>query len=95
MSPKSWTEVLSDAERFLSGWGVEAQSLGWTGLDLFGVHIVAPSCRYDAMGLLWLIQGGEITALTKDMATIRRRSGAVLTCLRPNFPDAVLIYWRT
>jgi hypothetical protein len=41
------------------------------------------------MGLLLLIQGGEV--LTVDAATIRRKTGAVLTYRRPVAPGAILI----
>jgi hypothetical protein len=85
-----WHEVISDAEIFLSRWGSAAHSLGWTALDLFGVHPTAPA-RVDVMGLLLLIQGGEVLALTMDAATIRRKTGAVLTYRRPAAPGAILI----
>jgi len=95
LSLRWWTEVPSDAERFLAGQGGAAHGLGWTELDVFGVHPVAPSCRYDAMGLVFFIQGGEVVGMTENTATIRRRSGSVLTFRRPNFPDAVLSYEGT
>jgi hypothetical protein len=95
LSLRWWTEVPSDAERFLAGQGGAAHGLGWTELDVFGVHPVAPSCRYNAMGLVFFIQGGEVVGMTENTATIRRRSGSVLTFRRPNFPDAVLSYEGT
>jgi hypothetical protein len=86
-----WQEVISDAETFLSRWGSAAHSLGWTALDLFGVHPSAPAARFDVMGLLLLVQGGAVVALTADAATIRRKTGAVLTYRRPTAPGAILI----
>jgi hypothetical protein len=91
LAPGRWDELLSDAEIFLSRWGSPAHALGWTALDLFGVHPIAPAARFDVMGLLLLIQGGEILALTADAATIRRKTGAVLTYRRPALPGAVLL----
>jgi hypothetical protein len=44
-----------------------------------------------AVGLLLLIQGGSVIALTADAATIRRKTSAVLTYRRPALPGAVLI----
>ena len=90
MAPDRWQDVLSDAEIFLARWGSAAHSLGWTALDLFGVHPTA-SGRVDVMSLLLLIQGGEVLALTATAATIRRQTGAVLTFRRPALPGAVLI----
>jgi hypothetical protein len=81
--------VLSDAENFLSRWGAAAHALGWTALDLFGVHPTVPAARFDVMGLVLLICGGEVIALTASSATIRRRSGAVLTYRRGDQTGAV------
>jgi hypothetical protein len=91
ISPDRWQEVISDAEIFLARWGSAAHSLGWTALDLFGVHSSAPAARFDVMGLLLLVQGGAVVALTADAATIRRKTGALLSCRRPVAPGAILI----
>jgi hypothetical protein len=89
LTPDRWDAVLSDAENFLSRWGVAAHALGWTALNLFGVHPTAPASRLDAMGLLLLICGGAVIALTASSATIRRRSGSVLTYRRSKHDEAV------
>jgi hypothetical protein len=91
LSLDRWQEVIADAEIFLSRWGSAAHSLGWTALDLFGVHPSAPAARFDVMGLLLLVQGGAVVALTADAATIRRKTGALLSCRRPVAPGAILI----
>ena len=83
--------MLSDAESFLGRWGDTAHQLGWTAVDLFGVHPVAPAARFDIMGLLPLLQGGAVIALTEDAATIRRQSGATLTYPRSDRTGAVCI----
>lgn len=91
LSPDRWNHVLPDAESFLKCWGSAARLLGWTALDLFGVHPLAPSARFDVMGLLLLTQGGAVVALTADGATIRRSAGSVLTYRRCTTPGAVLL----
>jgi hypothetical protein len=91
LSPDRWNDVLSHAENFLSRWGSAAHSLGWTALDLFGVHPLAPASRFDVMGLMMLTQGGEVAALTADGATLRRTTGATLSYQRPTQAGAVLI----
>jgi hypothetical protein len=83
--------VVSDAEKFLSRWGHAAHQLGWTALDLFGVHPVAPTKRFDFMGLIPLLQGGDVIALTAEAATIRRPSRAILTYRRCDQAGAVLL----
>jgi hypothetical protein len=86
-----WDDLLSDAESFLSRWGGVAYSLGWTSLDLFGVHPIAPAGRFDVMGLIPMLNRAEVLALTRQTATMRRPSGAVLTYRRPGRGDAILL----
>lgn len=86
-----WQHVLSDAENFLTRWGSAAHLLGWTALDLFGVHPLAPAARFDVMGLLLLTQGGEVAALTAETAAVRRRAGSVLVYRRSPTVGAVLL----
>jgi hypothetical protein len=66
----------------LDHWGLEAIRLGWTGLDLFGVHPDAPAARYDAMGLVPLLRGDAVVSMTSISAGIAPRSGGRLTYLR-------------
>jgi hypothetical protein len=82
MSPERWNFLLGDAEGFLSRWGHAAEALGWTALDLYGVHPAAPAARFDVMGLLLLVQGGSVKVLTAASASIRRITGAALTFRR-------------
>ena len=86
-----WQFLVNDTEVFLARWGEAAHLLGWTALDLFGVHPAAPGLRFDVMGLLPLLQGDSVVALTNDEAKIRRPSKAVLTFRRANQASAVLV----
>ncbi|WP_063685987.1 hypothetical protein [Bradyrhizobium stylosanthis] len=86
-----WFQVIDDTDAFLSNWDRAARDLGWTALDLFGVHAVAPGYRYDAMGLVVLLGGGTVFALTEQTATFRRPSGSTLTYRRKPMSDTVLL----
>ena len=77
-----WRQLGEDAVRFLDRWGSEASRLGWTTLDLFGVHPVVPTARYDAMGLVPLIRGSEVIAITARSASMRGGPGASLSYVR-------------
>ena len=90
LSAEQWRGLLSDAENFLSRWGGAAHLLGWTSLDLFGVHPIAPAARFDVMGLIPILNGAEVLALTSQTATIRRLSGAIQTYHRPDQGGAVV-----
>jgi hypothetical protein len=85
-----WQQCLSDAETFLQQWGEAAHELGWTARDLFELHSPPanphPSysrlSRYDHTGLLWLLQGRPVVALTDTAAAIRSRAGVITTYRR-------------
>jgi hypothetical protein len=89
-----WQRAVTDGERFLLQWAQQAQVLGWTARDLFGLHTPpsepAPSyrrlSRYDATGLIWLLEGREVIALTTDTAAIRWPSGSVTVYRKANKP---------
>lgn len=86
-----WTQMTTDAAAFVARWSGAASDLGWTALNLFGVHPAVPLSRFDVIGLVPLIDGGEVFALTLRTATIRRPSGAVLTHTRKDPSGAVLL----
>jgi hypothetical protein len=48
-----WHRFVDDGGRFLDRWGGEAERLGWTAVDLFGLDQVKPMARYNNMGLMW------------------------------------------
>jgi hypothetical protein len=85
-----WREAITDATAFATEWGAEAHSLGWTERELFGLHPApeqpAADCdrlaRLDDMGLVWLLRGRPVVALTATEASFRCSSGAILTYRR-------------
>ena len=91
--PDRWRRAVADAECFLDQWGAQAASLGWSTLDVFGAHPTHPVQRLDLAGLLLLLHGDELAAITADTAGIRTRSGAILTYYRRPRPGAVPL-WR-
>jgi hypothetical protein len=74
----------------LAKWGEQAESLGWTAVDLFGLHTPPehphPSyrrlSRYDCTGWVWLLQGRPVVALTEATATIRNPDTGAITVYR-------------
>jgi hypothetical protein len=85
---------VEDGRRFLARWGDQAGALGWTAEDLFGLHTPPerphPSyrrlSRYDETGLIWLLQGREVVALTEATAAIQNATGAITVYRRHNKP---------
>jgi hypothetical protein len=85
-----WLRARADACAFLATWGEQAAALGWTSEALFGLHQPPPRpsstyhrlSRCDATGLVWLLDGRRVVALTEDAATIRSPGGVNLTFRR-------------
>jgi hypothetical protein len=79
-----------DGRRFLARRGDRARALGWTSRDLFGLLTVPehakPSfnrlSRYDETGLIWLLEGRKVLALTEATASIRNPNTGNLTVYR-------------
>ena len=74
-----WQTLREDAYRLLRDHAVQARALSWTALDLFGVHPIRPWVRFDCMGLVPLLNGARVTALSDIEAVIEKPSGARLT----------------
>jgi hypothetical protein len=92
--PRQWLAFIDDAGRFLDdGWAAKAAALGWGPLDLFGCNRHRPWARIDQAGLIWLMAGRRLVALTADSATIETPNGGRLTCRRvPDDPGRVLAW---
>jgi hypothetical protein len=52
---------------------------------------IAPAARFDVMGLIPILNGAAVLALTNVTATMRRPSGAVLSYRRSEQSGAVLL----
>jgi len=92
-----WQQFINDCGRFLDqGWANRAEALGWGPFELFGCDRKRPLARYDHMGLLWIIQGGRLVALTADTATIDdTRTGSLQTYRRvPIDLDRAVLAWE-
>jgi hypothetical protein len=81
-----WQQAVEDGTRFLAQWGDQAAALGWTADDLFGLAPVPDNphptfsrlSRYDHLGLVWLLDGRPVFAITSTDAAIKHPTGAVL-----------------
>ena len=78
-----WRRAITDATSFVSAWGGQAQACGWTARELFGLHTPPerPAAnyrrlsRYDETGLIWLLRGRPVVALTATTAAIQAATG--------------------
>lgn len=89
-----WQQAVEDGRKFLAQWGEQAEALGWTAKDLFGLFPVPPHAkpgfrrlsRYDETRLVWLLNGRSVVALTAMTAAITTPGGATLTYRKNNQP---------
>jgi hypothetical protein len=80
---EDWRHAVDDGRRFLDQWGAQAEKLGWTADDLFGLHDPPKQpgpnyrrlSRYDATGLIWLLRDRTVVALDANSAVIGRAGG--------------------
>jgi hypothetical protein len=80
---KRWGLFIDDVGRFLdSPFCAVAAALGWGPLDLFGCDRDRPFARIDQAGLLWLLNGERLVALSENTATIETDAGVRQTYQR-------------
>ena len=70
MPQQRWEQIINDTGHFLDSKGVEALALGWTDLDLFGVHPKGPYKAIYYAGLVSLLNGRPVITITADTATV-------------------------
>ena len=85
VSVADWQRAVDDGRLFIVQWGERAEALGWTAQDLFGLHDPSEQrgsnyrrlSRYDVTGLIWLLHGRPVVALTADRAVIGTTGGEI------------------
>jgi hypothetical protein len=97
MPAARWLRFVDDVGHFLDGgFAEQAAALGWGPHDLFGADADRPFARVDRAGLLWLLHGDRLVALTADTAIIETSTGARQTYRRkPAEPGRVLAWELT
>jgi hypothetical protein len=94
----TWPQFVADAKAFCRDWAERAFLSGWAAWELFGCHRRAPWGRIQGMGLVLLLRGHEIAALTATEAVIRISTGARQTLRRkpadPLHPAERCLVWE-
>lgn len=94
-TPARWRTGVIWARKIGSEHGPAAFAMGWAAEDLFGLCTIAPSARYDEMGLAFLLQKAcRIASLNSDRAVIRHASGSVSTYYLGHRPAASRPAWE-
>jgi hypothetical protein len=75
-SDERWALGVWWARRLADEHGPAAFVMGWDAVDLFGLHPIAPSGRYDGMGLAFLLRyGDQVTSLDDKRAMTQSVNG--------------------
>jgi hypothetical protein len=94
----TWPQLVADAAGFCRDRAEQAFLLGWPTWALFGCHRRAPWGRIQGMGLVLLLRGDEIAALTATEAVIQTSTGAYQTYRRkpadPLHPAERCLVWE-
>jgi hypothetical protein len=75
------------------GWAAKAAALGWGPLELFGCDRNRPFARVNRQGLLWLLNGRRLIALTAETGIIETATGGRLTYRRVPNQDGQVLAW--
>ena len=92
-----WRLFIDDCGHFLDqGWADRAQALGWGPLDLFGCDRERPLARIDHAGLLWLLHGRKLVAITTETASIETQTTGVRQTYRRQLVegDRIVLAWE-
>lgn len=93
-SQRRWEQIRNDGGLFLDQWGRQAAALGWRAVDVFGVNPDAPAWRYDGMGLVPLLEGRRVVAITADTARIECGRGVYQTYYRTALDAGAVAIWK-
>jgi hypothetical protein len=92
--PTRWLRFINDCGQFLDDmWAAKAAALGWGPVELFGCDRNRPFSRVDQQGLLWLLNGRRLVALTAESGIIETPSGGRLTYRRVSNQDGQVLAW--
>jgi hypothetical protein len=65
--PNTWARIWANALDFIARHGAEAHGLGWTAVELFGVHPVVGIVRVYCCGALMLPVAGRVLSVEADV----------------------------
>ena len=90
-----WLIFLDDCGRFLDGnWANCARALGWGPLDLFGCDRRHPLRQLSRAGLLWLVDGGKLIAMSAELAVVERDGRERRKYARLGIRSGLVLAWQ-
>jgi hypothetical protein len=93
-TPERWQRIVDAAGVFLDVWAAKAIACGWSDLDIFGVDADRPDARFDAMGLVLLLDRCEIVGIDEHGADLLTTTGARQRYRRRQLPTSTVSLWQ-
>jgi hypothetical protein len=92
--PERWQWIIAATGAFLDRWAGEAIRCGWSDLDVFGCDPDRPAARFDAMGLVLLLDRCEVVGIDRDGADLATATGARQRFRRRPLPPGTVALWE-
>jgi len=92
-TPKRWRRIIDAAGTFMDRWTAKAAGCGWRDLDVFGVDADRPDARFDAMGLVLLLDRMEVVGIDPDGADLVTETGTRQRYRRRPLPANTVSLW--
>lgn len=93
-SSERWRRIIDATGTFLEQWAGKAAECGWSDLDTFGCNPDRPDARFDAMGLVLLLDRCQVIAVDRDGATLRTESASEMRFYRRDLPADTVPLWQ-
>jgi hypothetical protein len=88
-----WQRIIDATGKFLDCWAAAAIDAGWSDLDVFGCNPNRPDARFDAMGLVLLLDRCEVTSIDGGGADLITATGANQRYRRRPLPVDTVSLW--
>lgn len=92
--PERCQRIIDATGAFLDRWAGEAIRCGWTDLTVFGCDPGRTAARFDAMGLVLLLDRCEVAAIDQDGADLVTVTGARQRFRRRPLPPGTVALWQ-
>ena len=93
-TPARWRRIVDAAGSFMDRWADTAIAHGWSDLDVFGCNPDRPDARFDAMGLVLLLDRCEIAGIDEHGADLVMVTGAHQRYRQRLLPDNTVSLWQ-
>jgi hypothetical protein len=93
-SQERWQRIADATGTFLNRWATEAIRCGWSDLDVFGANPDKPDARFDAMGLVLLLDRCEVVSIDEHGADLVTSTGARQRYRRRPLPSDTVSLWE-